>query len=335
MPELLARTADLQVKVVRLTAVTVRLKEARASTRAFEERTSALAHELERPFDGLGPAVAVSEWLQAVESAEALERGLAERRERLTAVIRTGQQKLETLFGARATEAATLLDERDPRAWEHALAQSQARASRLGGQVDDLTRRTGALKQTLSDLGRSADLAGYLATVDALAHAARSEARRWLVAQLAKDLIASTKAAYEREKVPEVLRRTGHHLAEVTGGRYVRVHLAENSALRAFTSADEPFDVGSLSRGTQEQLYLAIRFGLVESFSDGHVALPLALDEVLVNADPERAERLASVLAKLAERHQLLYLTCHPETARLLLERADGRAVHLRLPAPS
>lgn len=335
MPELLARIADLQVRVARLTAVTVRLKEARASARTFEDRTNALARELERPFDGLGPTVAVSEWLQSVERAEALERGLAERRERLVDVIRTGQQKLEALFGVRAAEAAAVLDERDPRAWEHALAQSRASSGHLGGQVDDLTRRTGALKQTLSDLGRSADLAGYLATMDALANEARSEARRWLVARLAKDLIASTKAAYEREKVPEVLRRTGHHLADVTGGRYVRVHLAEDSALRAFTSADEPFDVGLLSRGTQEQLYLAIRFGLVESFSAGNVALPLVLDEVLVNADPERAERLAGVLAKLAERHQLLYLTCHPETARLLLGLAGRRAVHLKLPATS
>lgn len=331
MPELLTRIGDLQAKVTRLTAVTVKLKQSRFSARTFEERTAALARDLERPFDGLGPTVAVGEWLQAVRSAEALEASLAERRERLAELIRTGEQKLDTLFGARAPEAAAALDARDPRSWESALAQSRTRSEELGEEADGLTRRTGALKQTLDDLGRSADLAAHLAAQEALANEARSQARRWLVARLAKDLISATREAYEREKVPEVLRRTGRHLAEVTGGRYVRVHLAEDSALRAFSNADEPFDVGSLSRGTQEQLYLAIRFGLVESFSDGNVTLPLVLDEVIVNADPERAARLARTLARLAERHQLLYLTCHPETARLLVGQAEGGAVHIRL----
>ncbi len=331
MPALLGRIADLQTKVARLTTVTVKLKQARASARTFETRTKALAAEVGRPFDGLGPSVAVGEWLQAAASAEALEADLAEKRGRMTNLIGAGQQKLETLFGSRAAEAATALDERDPQAWEQGLTQWRARAEDLERQADGLTRRTGALKQTLDDLGRSADLPGYLAALESSGNSARLEARRWLVARLAKDLISSTRAAYEREKVPEVLRRTGHHLAEVTGGRYVRVHLGDDGALRAFTPADEPSEVGTLSRGTQEQLYLAIRFGLVESFSSGHAAMPLVLDEVMVNADPERAERLARSLVELARRHQLLYLTCHPETARLLVGSAPSGAVHIRL----
>ena len=42
----------------------------------------------------------------------------------------------------------------------------------------------------------------------------------------------------------------------------------------------------------------------------------LILDDVLVNTDPVRQERILDVLGTLAERIQLLILTCHPDRYR-------------------
>jgi uncharacterized protein YhaN len=42
------------------------------------------------------------------------------------------------------------------------------------------------------------------------------------------------------------------------------------------------------------------------------------MDDILVNFDPDRADRAADALHALAERHQVLFFTCHPRTAELL-----------------
>ena len=46
-----------------------------------------------------------------------------------------------------------------------------------------------------------------------------------------------------------------------------------------------------LSRGTAEQLYLALRFGLIEEFARHAEPLPVVMDDILVNFDEARTER--------------------------------------------
>jgi hypothetical protein len=70
-----------------------------------------------------------------------------------------------------------------------------------------------------------------------------------------------------------------------------------------------------LSRGTSEQLYLALRFGLVEHFVDtSKEPLPIVMDDILVNFDADRAERAARSIEELSKTCQVIYFTCHPTT---------------------
>ena len=56
-------------------------------------------------------------------------------------------------------------------------------------------------------------------------------------------------------------------------------------------------------------------------------ALPIIMDDVLVNFDPVRAREVAREVAGVAERRQVLVFTCHPTTRDLLLEHAPGARV--------
>ena len=61
-----------------------------------------------------------------------------------------------------------------------------------------------------------------------------------------------------------------------------------------------------------------------------HTALPFVMDDVLVNFDPERTARTASVIADLATRHQVLVFTCQPTTVDALRAAApDARLIEL------
>src|SRR5262245_3119810 len=77
-----------------------------------------------------------------------------------------------------------------------------------------------------------------------------------------------------------------------------------------------------LSRGTREQLYISLRFGLIRNLGEQQECLPVIVDDVLVNFDPDRAARAAEAFAQLAETHQVLVLTCHSTTVERFLAAA-------------
>lgn len=44
------------------------------------------------------------------------------------------------------------------------------------------------------------------------------------------------------------------------------------------------------------------------------------MDEILVNFDRERTRAACRAIGEMAATHQVLYFTCHPELAELMLE---------------
>jgi uncharacterized protein YhaN len=84
-----------------------------------------------------------------------------------------------------------------------------------------------------------------------------------------------------------------------------------------------------LSRGTREQLYLALRFGLVREFGEHAERLPVVVDEVLVNFDPDRARLAAEAFATLSETNQVLVFTCHPGTADLFADATGAQVIEV------
>ena len=83
-----------------------------------------------------------------------------------------------------------------------------------------------------------------------------------------------------------------------------------------------------LSRGTREQLYLAFRLAVIQDFGETRRALPLIVDDILVNFDLERTRGTLRLLSTLSERHQVIAFTCHP-WLRELFEAEGARVVAL------
>lgn len=157
---------------------------------------------------------------------------------------------------------------------------------------------------------------------------------QWRVLGLARVLVERTLKRYEAQRQPAVLRRASEQFAAVTAGRYVRIDASGEDGDRSlglWSSAGGRLDAGQLSRGTAEQLYLCIRLAAAEQLGRHAAALPLVLDDVLVDLDPDRAAALAACLADAATRQQVLVLTCHPGHVALLTGAApEARVVSLR-----
>ena len=163
----------------------------------------------------------------------------------------------------------------------------------------------------------------------------RDSARVWSRLTMAEELLDRTRQKFETERQPRVVQHAQDSFSHMTGQRYARlfVPIGERTVtvMDATGSARQPHE---LSRGTREQLYLALRFGLVQEFGEHAERLPVVVDEALVNFDPERARWATEAFAALAETNQVLVFTCHPATAEMFVAAAGAQVMEVTPTGP-
>jgi len=154
-------------------------------------------------------------------------------------------------------------------------------------------------------------------------------ARTWGVYRMAGHLLEKAWEKYERERQPKVLLEAQGFFGKMTGGKYGRISFVrEQESFCVFDSSEAKKEPFLLSRGALEQLYLALRFGLIKSYEESGVVLPVMTDDVLVNFDPERGRHAAEGFLALGESHQVLLFTCHPETVEIFKSLKPGIRVY-------
>lgn len=155
--------------------------------------------------------------------------------------------------------------------------------------------------------------------------------QRWAVLNVCMNLLDEARQRFELEHQPAVVRRASEYLCSITGGRYVcLIRQLDRDVLLAETDAGELKERPAWNRGLLEQIYLSLRLGFIEDYSGNAEPLPVIMDDVFANFDPNHARRAAETLAAFAHEHQVLYLTCHPETVEFL-RNADSTAACYRL----
>lgn len=210
-------------------------------------------------------------------------------------------------------------------ALEASIAQKETDLELAREQYEELARQHTRLETRLDEQGRDASMARARQRIEGLRQQANSDADRYLVEAVALRLLESARERFERDRQPEVLRTAGRVFSAMTGGRYrdVRAPLGGNS-ISVISERGEALHVEQLSRGTAEQLYLALRVGLIESFGEQGPHLPVLMDDIGVNFDDERRAAACAAVADLAHYRQVVFFTCHDATAASLAEALPG-----------
>ncbi len=280
---------------------------------------------------GVGTDAAAMTAPQLETAVASLDEGLAER---AAALSRKGgcEQRLAKGLSelGDAREARRELAEGDPNTW-------RAEIARLDTEIQDAdTARTGAIEarrdaqRAREALEASADVPRLQAACASLRAELAHAVHEYRVVTTASGLVRETLRGYVRDRQPGVLERASEAFTAVTGGRFRSV--VQEASEDADTIVVEQWDGArltpdQLSRGTCEQLYLAIRLALAAELADRGQELPLIMDDCLVNFDPERAAAMARLIAASAAAGQCLFFTCHPVVAELLRGAAEDTRI--------
>jgi uncharacterized protein YhaN len=128
---------------------------------------------------------------------------------------------------------------------------------------------------------------------------------------------------FERTHQPQALIEAARLFDRMTRGKYRNIWTPLGEK-RLIVEDDQgrSFPVQSLSRGTREQLLLAVRLAVVRKLAAEGISLPVILDDVIVNFDEDRAASTAELLLELAGQGlQILFFTCHKHLAQLFASR--------------
>ncbi len=288
-----SRTAEAAAEDAKLVATLDSLKPLLDDTGSLDSNGLSAAIERSRAARALGAAVVDAE--TAIKSAgdgKGLEELLAD----LEGVDPDG---LAARTQTSAAELAELNDEFAAAATAHGDAR-RAFAS-LEAKGDPAVDAATDAEQARAELG--------VLSEQYILKRAQAVTLRWAIEQ------------YRERHQDPMLLRASELFSTLTIGHYAALRIDNDGASpRLLGLRDDGrtvVEVGAMSDGTTDQLFLALRLAAVEQSVVAGVRLPFLADDLFVNFDDERSEAGFRVLAELARSTQVLFFTHHPHLAAI------------------
>ena len=246
--------------------------------------------------------------------------GQSTRARTLRADIRNATKAIQAAVGVGAPydEFLATLQSTNPEAIRARLDIVVGELADVNAKLEATIRLTTGLDKDLSALKSSEELLKLEADAETLRQQLRDAHREWLRTQLALWAIDQAISKYETTRQPAVIREAQSAFALMTGGKYeTLISPLGSDDLRVRDTDENDRGVDDLSRGTREQLYLAMRLGLIEQYERNAEPLPVIMDDVLVNFDDDRGPLAIKALAEFARDRQVIVMTCHQNTLGL------------------
>ena len=208
------------------------------------------------------------------------------------------------------------------------VRKREADLEELDARRSELDTERGAIQTRLGDLVSEEDSSRLRLERHRLSEELQGHAQDWAVRTIAESLIQQAQSKFEKERQPDVIRHAERFFLDVTDGAYQAVYSPLGSSeINVRDAAGNIRTPQQLSRGTREQLFLALRFGLILELGQRAERLPVIVDEALVNFDPIRGTKAAGSFIELSETNQVLVFTCHPQIVDWFVDAAAQRGV--------
>jgi uncharacterized protein YhaN len=195
------------------------------------------------------------------------------------------------------------------------LAELHEQVEGLRQQRDESKEAIGERKSALAEA--ETDTAAVQAAQDAeLARAAvREAAIGHAKAKLAATVVRRAIDRYRRLHQDPLLRRANELFGRFTLGSFVELFVdfdEHGQGVLIGRQRDRVLKrVPAMSKGTREQLFLALRIAAIERYVTTSGPVPVVFDDVFLESDEPRSERIFEALGELATKTQVIALTHH------------------------
>lgn len=209
----------------------------------------------------------------------------------------------------------------DPQELERKLDEVSSSLKKIEADRNQLSEGIGGTDREIQQLSSNEDLLKLQCDLEIEKQRLNDVARQWAAAKIALLLLEQAKNKYEKERQPAVIVSAGNMFASITCGKYSGISKPhEKEVVALLNGLGDSKTVEEMSRGTREQLYLAMRLGLIEEYEKRAEPLPLIMDDVLVNFDEVRGSEFMQILRGFAQARQVLLLSCHRHTLKVCIE---------------
>ena len=311
--EVIRKLEQEEEKQAQQKAITEKLNETQHRIKQFEtklERTNTRIEELYK-------AVGVSD-----EQAFLKHYDEQEKRESLSQQLKQEKAVIQNRCGIDQFEATIAELESSSRdEIEAAFLESKESLEKLEANISTINKEKGMLSSELKALLQPDEMYTLQSKQQSLQEKLKEETKSWMATKMAIEIVNKTKQQYERDKQPEVIKHATRYFKTITDDMYpeLRISMSDRD-VSVIDQNGKSKQVHELSRGTREQLLLAIRMGYIEEYERNTEALPVALDDILVNFDEGRAQNTARVLTEFAKTRQVILFTCHKHSRDLFQE---------------
>lgn len=204
--------------------------------------------------------------------------------------------------------------------------------ARLNDRIDRKIQEEHALHVELTEQSVRTRALGEIeeemALLDAGIQAMEAEVEAASYAMALMEAVAQDKHA---EIAPKLARAASQHLAAITRGNYTELFLSRDLSVSVrIPETDQVNDAPekSLSKGTVDQIYLALRLAFVQCVSENGEGIPMLLDDPFANYDDERLESAMALISELVGQNQILLFTCREDVASAA-ERINASVIRL------
>ncbi len=193
--------------------------------------------------------------------------------------------------------------------------ETAARLDAVGGELQRLGSALATAQGELNSLGSPDALR---LRREALLEELTRRREEYEALTAALEALEEARSSLQARFSPALNRKAGEILSALTGGKYDKVTLTRQfEALAQEAGGLTPRRALTLSQGTADQLYLAVRLAVCALALPGGETVPLVLDDALANFDDARCALALEYLAQLSKERQVLLFTCHSREAAL------------------
>ena len=206
-------------------------------------------------------------------------------------------------------------------------------AALLGREVERLRTELSGLREKRAQLEGHAAALGDRAVLESerqqVLERLRELKKQDAALTLALETLTGADEELRQRYSPRLAETAAAYFSRLTGGRYDEIALSRELEASARLAGDAVgHGAASLSLGTRDQLYLALRLAVCTLALPGEDPCPLILDDTLASFDRDREARAMSLLRELARSRQVLLFTC---SERLADHFRDDSAVSHRM----